>query len=71
MNLEALRIYNRCMRMARKGKALWLVLSEDEGRAHGIALGDEVNFEPGEGKALMAITKRLRLIRRPEESSQK
>jgi hypothetical protein len=59
------------MRVASRGKALWFVLSEDEGRAYGIELGDEVNFEPGDGEVLMAITKRFRLIRRPEVSSQK
>lgn len=49
------------MRVARKGKDLWLVLSEDEVRTHGIELGDEVTFEPyGKGKALMEIAKRPR-----------
>ena len=71
MDFAAINRYNRCMRIARKGKALWFVLSQDEGRTHGIELGDEVTFEIGDGEVLMAITKRRRLIPRPGESSQK
>ena len=51
------------MRISRKGKALWFVISQDEGRTHGIELGDEVAFEIGDGEVLMAITKRRRLMR--------
>lgn len=52
------------MRVARKGKDLWFVLSEDEARMHGIGVGDEVTFEPyGEGKALMQVAKRSRSAR--------
>ena len=56
------------MRVARKGKDLWFVLSEEEVRTHGFELGDEVAFEPyGEGKALMEITKRPRGGRSPQQ----
>jgi len=59
------------MRVVRRGKSLWFVLSEDESRTHDIDLEDEVNFELGDGEVLMAITKRFRLIRRLGESLQK
>lgn len=55
------------MRVARKGKDLWFVLSEDEVRTHGFELGDEVTFEPyGEGKVLMEIAKPPRGGRSPQ-----
>ena len=59
------------MQVARKDRALWFVLAEEERRAHGIELEDEIAFEQRDGEVWMAITKRRRLIRRMQESPQK
>ena len=63
---RSLNRYKRHMRVAHKGKDLWLVVSEDESRTHDIELGDDVTFERSDGTVLMAITKRRCLVRRPK-----